>query len=318
MSTIETAGSLRPGTADTPLDQRTRVNSTADISNIELPYLGMLVYCIETGKYYKITKLKAKQLGALTVPDAAVDTYEELGASSDGDFIQQPVPGGGTAPSTLTLPIPSDDDGNNISLIVDFSLTGDFAEGDYTRVTMIDHYQRMKIFIHEHWEQLGAPSIGMPYYYGSVTFSLDAELIPGYTPGQKYFARYTWMDSQGATDGWIGFSFSGDVADLRPIRLPEKITLDVRPEEKVTDAELFFDYANGEVQNVSLLKDATLRLENVTGVQFGHALIVNIDLHFSTLTVVGRHETISYTGSRTYMVIFSNFGTLNVSVCEVL
>ena len=89
MSTIETAGSLRPGTADTPLDQRTRVNSTADISNIELPYLGMLVYCIETGKYYKITKLKAKQLGALTVPDAAVDTYEELGASSDGDFIQQ-------------------------------------------------------------------------------------------------------------------------------------------------------------------------------------------------------------------------------------
>ncbi len=78
MSTIETSGALRPGTADTPLDQRTRVNSTADINNIELPYLGMLVYCIATGKYYKITKLKSKQLGALTVPDAAVGAYEEV------------------------------------------------------------------------------------------------------------------------------------------------------------------------------------------------------------------------------------------------
>ena len=75
---IETAGSLCPGTINTPLDQRSRVNSLADISAIELPFLGQIVFCVETGKYYKITKLKSKLIGAFTVENAAVDTYEAI------------------------------------------------------------------------------------------------------------------------------------------------------------------------------------------------------------------------------------------------
>lgn len=78
MSTIETAGALRPGTTDTPLDQRSRVNTLAEINAIELPYLGLIVYCVETDRYYRVTALKSAQIGALTVADAAVDTYEEL------------------------------------------------------------------------------------------------------------------------------------------------------------------------------------------------------------------------------------------------
>ena len=78
MSTIETSGALRPGTTDTPLDERTRVSSLADIAALTLPYVGQIIYCIETAKYYKITSLKPKLIGALNVTDAAVDTYEEL------------------------------------------------------------------------------------------------------------------------------------------------------------------------------------------------------------------------------------------------
>ena len=80
---IETAGSLRPGTINTPLDQRSRVNSLADISAIELPFLGQIVFCVETGKYYKITKLKSKLIGAFTVENAAVDTYEAIPVTTE-------------------------------------------------------------------------------------------------------------------------------------------------------------------------------------------------------------------------------------------
>lgn len=78
MSTIETSGALRPGTANTPLDERSRVSTLADIAALQLPYVGQIVYCIETGKYYKVTSLKSRLIGALTVPDAAVDTYEAI------------------------------------------------------------------------------------------------------------------------------------------------------------------------------------------------------------------------------------------------
>ena len=78
MSIIETATSLRPGIVDTPLDARCRVNTLADISTIELPYVGQIIYCIETGRYYKVTALKPRLIGALTVLDAAIDTYEAI------------------------------------------------------------------------------------------------------------------------------------------------------------------------------------------------------------------------------------------------
>ena len=78
MATVKTAGGLIPGTVDTPLDARGRVSAEAEIMNIENPVLGALVFCSENGKYYKITALKSKQIGALTVPNAAVAEYEEF------------------------------------------------------------------------------------------------------------------------------------------------------------------------------------------------------------------------------------------------
>ena len=78
MPTIETAGALIPGQTDTPLDVRSRVAALTDVADIANPVLGGIFYCVETGKHYKITALKNKVIGALTVADAAVDTYEEL------------------------------------------------------------------------------------------------------------------------------------------------------------------------------------------------------------------------------------------------
>ena len=231
---------------------------------------------------------------------------------------------GSAAAATITLPIPSDDDLDNISLVVDFSLTGEFnnnedgTPADYCRVTMIDHYAKMRVFANEHWERLTATSVGMPHYYGSVSFTLDGDMLPGYVPGTRYYARYTWFDSQGAYDGWIGFSFAGDVADLRPIRLPEKDSLSVK-DLGSRSGDLIIDYADGEIQNIKLTGDAKLKLDNVSGVIFGKALILNIDLWAFTLTVTGDRETMTYEDTnRVYTVVISNFGKLQMAVSETL
>lgn len=72
---IEVAGSLIPGTVNTPLDQRTRVNALSEVSQIENPYVGMKFYCLATGKTYTVKSLKNKLIGSFTVQDAMVDEF---------------------------------------------------------------------------------------------------------------------------------------------------------------------------------------------------------------------------------------------------
>lgn len=76
-NTIVTSGGMRPSSADTPGDTRGRINLLADIYDIPMPYVGMIVYCLEDDCYYKITKLKPKKVGPVNVPDSLVDKYEK-------------------------------------------------------------------------------------------------------------------------------------------------------------------------------------------------------------------------------------------------
>ena len=80
---IEVAGSLIPGTVNTPLDQRTRVNALSEVSQIENPFVGMKFYCLATGKTYTVKSLKEKLIGSFPVPvqDALINEYE---ADPDG------------------------------------------------------------------------------------------------------------------------------------------------------------------------------------------------------------------------------------------
>ena len=262
----------------------------------------------------KLDADKAGKAGGVASLDAAGKVPAE----------QLPTTAAEKVPATITLPIPSDDDLDNISLVVDFSETGEFNNNedgtpkDYCRVTMIDHYAKMQVFANENWEPLTTTSVGVPYYYGSVSFRLNDTLFPGYKPGNKYYARYAWYDSSGAYDDWIGFSFSGDVAAFRPIRLPEKDTLEMKDRGRQS-GELVINYADGEVQNIELDGDAVLNLDNVSGVIFGKALILNIDLSSYTLTVIGNQETMMYDDTdRIYTVVVANFGKLQISVSETL
>ena len=71
-------GSLIPSGKNEPLDARTRIANIAEIENIEVPYVGMIIYVEDEKVYYKVLSLKNKQVGPVEVQNAAVDQYELL------------------------------------------------------------------------------------------------------------------------------------------------------------------------------------------------------------------------------------------------
>lgn len=227
---------------------------------------------------------------------------------------------GANAPATIALPVPCDEDNENLTLVVDFSTTGEFVETGgmkYTRVRMSDKYAKMRIFSNGEWIPVPGPSVGVPYYASTVEFTLDDELFPGYVPGKKYYARYCWIDSNGNPGDWVGFAFSGDVADLVPIHTNDKVPLKVCAEVEKSGS-IRLDYLDGEVQNIKLTANAGIDLERVFNVTFGEALIVNVAANGHTLTVSNSGNSYSCTDNKVYVVVITNFGSLNIAVTETI
>ena len=223
----------------------------------------------------------------------------------------------GAKPATITLPVPFDEDGDNVSLYVDIGTDPQFAEETYTRIRMTDHFAKMRVFYNETFHPLTEGYLGLPEYGATVSFTLDTEMFPGYIPGTTYYARYTWMDSKGAFDGWKGFMFSGDVADMAPIRMEYESPPSVKA-ETAASGTLSLDYIDGEIQNYRMSSDLTIDLGDVSNVPFGEALICNIRLTGGTLTVSNGTSNQTYMENKTYMVVITNFGTPQIAVTETI
>ena len=223
----------------------------------------------------------------------------------------------GAKPATITLPVPFDEDGDNISLYVDIGTDPQFAEETYTRIRMTDHYAKMRVFYNETFHPLTEGHLGLPEYGATISFTLDTEMFPGYVAGNTYYARYTWMDSKGSFDGWKGFIFSGDVADMAPIRMEYESPPSVKA-EAAASGTLSLDYLDGEIQNYTMSSDLSIDLGDVANVPFGEALICNIRLIGGMLTVSNRNSNQIYTENKTYMVVITNFGTMQIAVTETI
>ena len=295
-----------PGTA--PIAGLT-VADTAALEAIESPWPGMFVYVQADGKTYRVTELKEVTVGVFT--KKAVKTYEPV---PDNAALAE----AGARPATIALPVPRDADNENVTLVVDFSTTGEFIEEpvNYTRVKMSDSYEKMRVFCNDSWEPCPGPSLGIPYQQSTVEFTLDQELFPGYVSGNKYYARFCWVDASGNASDWQGFSFRTDVAIVAPVIPEEDDTLTIADNASVSGA-ITLDYLNGEVQNLTLTADATLSRDSIANVPFGRALIATVSLSGHTLTV-NATGTYTATGNKTYIVTAINFGELNIIVTETV
>ena len=79
----KTTGNLLPGGVNTPLDARFAFDTLADAEQMQNPVLGGIFYCRADGKHYKITELESKLVGAITVANAKVKSYEEFGGNPE-------------------------------------------------------------------------------------------------------------------------------------------------------------------------------------------------------------------------------------------
>lgn len=68
--TIITSGAIRPSDKNVPTDARCRVTTKADMANIPLPAVGLIVYVEDEAKFYVIGGLKANATG---IENMAVD-----------------------------------------------------------------------------------------------------------------------------------------------------------------------------------------------------------------------------------------------------
>ena len=66
-----------------PTDMRTRIETIADVADIPLPFVGMLFYVLDEGKYYIVKTLKSKNIKK--VKDVLIFMIDE----NDDIFIQR-------------------------------------------------------------------------------------------------------------------------------------------------------------------------------------------------------------------------------------
>lgn len=89
-------GAVLPSTPDTPTDARCRVQTFADIENVENPYVGMKIYVVEEETEYVVRKLSDKQIGGITIPGGSIDmesvedVAEEMSRKVQEDISKQP------------------------------------------------------------------------------------------------------------------------------------------------------------------------------------------------------------------------------------
>ena len=135
--TVNANGPVKPSGKDMPGDPRTRADTFADIVNIPVPYVGMIVTVLQdetnSGKMtdYKVKSLKANSLGSANSVIDQVQRYTDyLGAGSVSQddintavndyLVKNPVSGGATAEQVAQI----EANKNNITDIINNKLDG--------------------------------------------------------------------------------------------------------------------------------------------------------------------------------------------------
>ena len=73
---ISTGGGIKPSTKDTPTRIGERIETLSDITSVPNPWIGMIIYVLDTGKRYEVLSLKEVQQGLSKV--SRVDQYKEV------------------------------------------------------------------------------------------------------------------------------------------------------------------------------------------------------------------------------------------------
>lgn len=195
MSTrIEVAGSLIPGVTDTPLDARGRIASLDDVGNIENPFVGMPFYVASERALFVVRTLKSKQVGSITVPNAAIDQYGPAVGIPDKLLLIRPNHDKPLWPVVYAYP--------------DRSL----AEADKATVCDGANYGNVSVWNGKVWE--AADENGIPDFCKN----LPVEIITSALRIRSGYFVYYWIDGEGYQSDAISMPFPV-IAEPTPFHL---------------------------------------------------------------------------------------------------
>lgn len=233
-------------------------------------------------------------------------------------------------PSSITLPVPYDDDGENLLLIVGFCENRDFFEEDVSNsdscsnadfvryICMGDEPECFKVSSNGQFVDIPSSGLGIPYYGESVVLTIDKNRFKWYKPGNTYYARARWVDQSGGFSDWRMFKVTYDAVDTRPVQTEQKYNKTYLDNNISGNVSLNFN--NGRIQTFNMVGDVNLSTENITGIPFGMdmTIIINKSEAYELSIVGSQTKVIPRNESGSYVLRALMLDTIIITVSEVI
>lgn len=233
-------------------------------------------------------------------------------------------------PSSITLPVPYDDNGENLLLIVGFCENKDFFEEDVSNsdscsnadfvryICMGDEPECFKVSSNGQFVDIPSSGLGLPYYGESVVLTIDKDRFKWYKPGNTYYARARWVDQSGGFSDWRMFKVTYDAVDTRPVQTEQKYNKTYL--DNNISGNVSLDFNNGRIQTFNMVGDVNLSTENITGIPFGMDMTIIINKSEAhELSIVGSQtKVIPRNESGSYVLRALMLDTIIITVSEVI
>lgn len=233
-------------------------------------------------------------------------------------------------PSSITLPVPYDDNGENLLLIVGFCENKDFFEEDVSNsdscsnadfvryICMGDEPECFKVSSNGQFVDIPSSGLGLPYYGESVVLTIDKNRFKWYKPGNTYYARARWVDQSGGFSDWRMFKVTYDAVDTRPVQTEQKYNKTYL--DNNISGNVSLDFNNGRIQTFNMIGDVNLSTENITGIPFGMdmTIIINKSEAYELSIVGSQTKVIPRNESGSYVLRALMLDTIIITVSEVI
>ena len=233
-------------------------------------------------------------------------------------------------PSSITLPVPHDDNGENLLLIVGFCENKDFFEEDVSNsdscsnadfvryICMGDEPECFKVSSNGQFVDIPSSGLGLPYYGESVVLTIDKNKFKWYKPGNTYYARARWVDQSGGFSDWRMFKVTYDAVDTRPVQTEQKYNKTYL--DNNISGNIPLDFNNGRIQTFNMVGDVNLSTENITGIPFGMdmTIIINKSEAYELSIVGSQTKVIPRNESGSYVLRALMLDTIIITVSEVI
>lgn len=250
--------------------------------------------------------------------------------SGQGDIIQNITQILSFKPSSITLPVPHDDNGENLLLIVGFCENENFFEEDVSNsdscsnadfvryVCMGDEPECFKVSSNGQFINIPGSGLGVPYYGESVVLTIDENRFKWYKPGNTYYARARWVDQSGGFSDWRMFKVTYDAVDTRPVQTEQKYNKTYLDNNISGDVSV--DFNNGRIQTFNMVGDVNLSTDNITGIPFGMdmTIIINKPEDYELSIVGSQTKVIPYDESGSYVLRVLMLDDIIITVSEVI